>query len=144
MPEQPQTIENLMKVTLTIQTADPSVADDSSKPFVFIYGVGPSGITPFEKALHGKGVGDRIRLDMTPSTLCETVGHLELPLGTTIRHHGPCFAPGHRGRCGKGTGPGSGEGHGSRWQLQRLRLRLRRPLTRTVTPTGGQPAGIVK
>ncbi len=81
MDEQPQTIENLMKVTLTIQTADASVVDDNTKPFVFIYGVGPSGITPFEKALHGKGVGDRIRLDMTPSTLCETVGHLELPLG---------------------------------------------------------------
>ncbi|WP_372681479.1 hypothetical protein [Desulfosarcina sp.] len=79
MSEQPQTIENLMKVTLAIQTADTSVVDDSSGPFVFIYGVGPSGITPFEKALHGKGVGDRIRLDVTPGTLCETVGHLELP-----------------------------------------------------------------
>ena len=80
MSEQPQTIENLMKVTLSIQTAEASVVDDGSAPFVFIYGVGPSGITPFEKALHGKGVGDRIRLDVTPSTLCETVGHLELPL----------------------------------------------------------------
>ncbi|MBR9987123.1 MAG: hypothetical protein KFF68_14575 [Desulfosarcina sp.] len=81
MPEQPQTIENLMKVTLTIQAAEASVVDGSGAPFVFIYGVGPSGITPFEKALHGKGVGDRIRLDVNPSTLCETVGHLELPLG---------------------------------------------------------------
>ncbi|MDX2455288.1 hypothetical protein [Desulfosarcina sp.] len=80
MPEQPQTIENLMKVTLNIHTADPSVADESRAPFVFIYGVGPSGITPFEKALHGKGVGDRVRLDVPPSALCETIGHLELPL----------------------------------------------------------------
>ena len=80
MPEQPQAIENLMKVTLNIHTADPSVADESTAPFVFIYGVGPSGITPFEKALHGKGAGDRVRLDVTPSAFCETIGHLELPL----------------------------------------------------------------
>jgi len=80
MPEQTQTIENLMKVTLNIKTVEPSDADHSGAPFVFIYGVGPSGITPFEKALHGKGVGERIRLDVTPSAFCETVGHLELPL----------------------------------------------------------------
>jgi hypothetical protein len=80
MPEQPQTIENLMKVTLTIQTADAPAAEEGHPPFVFIYGVGPSGITPFEKALHGKKVGDRISLDVTPGTLCDTVGHLDLPL----------------------------------------------------------------
>ena len=80
MPAQPQTIENLMKVTLNIQSCDPSAADESGAPFVFIYGIGPSGITPFEKALFGKGVGDRIRLNLTPSALGETVGHLELPL----------------------------------------------------------------
>lgn len=80
MPEQPQTIENLMKVTLNIDVTDLSVARDRLAPFVFIYGVGASGITPFEKALYGKGVGDRIRLDVHPSTICETIGHLELPL----------------------------------------------------------------
>jgi len=80
MPEQPQTIENLMKVTLNILTSEPSAANDNGRPFVFIYGIGPSGITPFEKALHGKGVGDQIKLDVTPGAFCETVGHLELPL----------------------------------------------------------------
>lgn len=80
MPERMQTIENLMKVTLNIQVVEPSDADDSGAPFVFIYGIGPSGITPFEKALHGKGIGDRVRLDVTPSAFCETVGHLDLPL----------------------------------------------------------------
>jgi hypothetical protein len=80
MTEKHPTIENLMKVTLNIQTAEPSTGDDGGAPFVFIYGVGPSGITPFEKALFGKGPGDRIRLDAAPGALCETVGHLELPL----------------------------------------------------------------
>lgn len=80
MPVQLQTIENLMKVTLSIQTTEPSDAADSKAQFVFIYGIGPSGITPFEKALHGKRVGDRIRLDVPASAFCETVGHLDLPL----------------------------------------------------------------
>jgi hypothetical protein len=80
MPVPSQTIENLMKVTLTIQTTEPSDAADSKARFVFIYGIGPSGITPFEKALHGKRVGDRIRLDVPSSAYCETVGHLDLPL----------------------------------------------------------------
>ena len=80
MPVQSQTIENLMKVTLTVQAGEPSDAADSKARFVFIYGIGPSGITPFEKALHGKRVGDRIRLDVPASAFCETVGHLDLPL----------------------------------------------------------------
>ena len=81
MPERPLNIENLMKVTLNIRTADASAADDSGTPFEFIYGVGPSGITPFEKALFGKGIGDLISLDVAPSAFCETFGHLGLPLG---------------------------------------------------------------
>ncbi|MCB2149439.1 MAG: hypothetical protein KQI81_23365 [Deltaproteobacteria bacterium] len=74
------TIENLMKITLNIRNAEPSAEDSGTAPFVFIYGIGPSGITPFEKALSGKGVGDRIRLDVPSGAFCETVGHLELPL----------------------------------------------------------------
>jgi hypothetical protein len=80
MTEQPETIENLMKVTLNLKTGVPSTADDRGLPFEFIYGVGPSGIAPFEKALFGKGVGDRIQIDVAPGAFCETVGHLEFPL----------------------------------------------------------------
>lgn len=80
MPEQPQTIENLMKVTLRITFAGQAPGQDGGALFEFIYGIGPSGITPFEKALFGKGVGDRIQVDAAPGLFCETVGHLELPL----------------------------------------------------------------
>lgn len=80
MSDQPQTIENLMKVTLNIRTGDALADDNTARPFEFIYGVGPSGITPFEKTLFGKGVGDRIQFDLTPTDGCETLGHLELPL----------------------------------------------------------------
>jgi hypothetical protein len=72
-------IENLMKVSLNMVIGNPPAEDDSGTPFVFIYGTGPSGITPFEKALVGKTVGDRIQFDLAPTDVCETVGHLELP-----------------------------------------------------------------
>lgn len=69
------TIENLMKVSVTIDANDAI-----GVPFKFIFGVGPAGITPFEKALFGKSVGDSIHLDIAPTEYCQTVGHLELPL----------------------------------------------------------------
>ena len=70
------TIENLTKVSLTIKNED----SPSGSPFEFIYGVGSQGITPFEKTLFGKGVGDQVRFDISPAEYCETIGHLELPL----------------------------------------------------------------
>jgi hypothetical protein len=80
MPNAHPTIENLMKVSLNLSTGNAPVDFDSGIPFVFIYGVGPSGITPFEKALFGKSVGDRIRFEILPADYRATVGHLELPL----------------------------------------------------------------
>ena len=80
MPSTSQKIENLMKVSLNLQTGNGSTEGDTGSPFEFIFGVGPSGITPFEKALFDKRVGDRIQLDIAPTDFCQTVGHLELPL----------------------------------------------------------------
>ena len=73
-------IENLMKVTLTLQKIAPPGKEGPVVPFEFIYGIGPSGVTPFEKALFGKRAGDRIRLDLPSAEWCQTIGHLELPL----------------------------------------------------------------
>lgn len=70
------TIENLKKVSLTIKDEN----NPSGSSFEFIYGVGSQGITPFEKALFGKGIGDQVQLDISPADYCETIGHLELPL----------------------------------------------------------------
>ncbi len=77
MPSPDPTIENLMKVSVRLQTGDGSADHDAGIPFEFIYGVGPSGITPFEKALFGKQVGDRVRFDLAPTESCQTLGHLE-------------------------------------------------------------------
>ena len=84
-------IENLMKVSLNIATGNPPVDDASGTPFEFIYGIGPSGITPFEKALFGKTVGNRIQFDLAATGFCETVGHLEIPLRNQTGMTGPAF-----------------------------------------------------
>jgi len=80
MPDTTPTIENLMKVTLDITADGEKGTNDQTAVFEFIYGVGAEGITPFEKALFGKSVGDRVRLEIGPADYRETVGHLELPL----------------------------------------------------------------
>lgn len=70
------TIDNLMRVSLTVNSGD----QPSGTSFEFIYGVGSQGVTPFEKALFGKGAGDQVQFDMTSADFCETIGHLQLPL----------------------------------------------------------------
>lgn len=77
-------IENLMKVSLRLHCTDPSTTDEKESPFEFIFGIGPSGITPFEKALFGKCIGDRIRIDIASTGFCQTLGHLEHPLREQI------------------------------------------------------------
>jgi hypothetical protein len=79
MPETHPNIENLMKVTLDIEAED-LAAGSGNKSFQFVYGVGPDGITPFEKALFGKVAGDRVRLEIAPTEYLLTVGHLAMPL----------------------------------------------------------------
>ncbi|BBO74067.1 hypothetical protein DSCW_14840 [Desulfosarcina widdelii] len=74
------TIENLTKVSLNITAEGKTTPNDQAAVFEFIYGVGADGITPFEKVLFGKSVGDHVRMDIGPAGYRETVGHLELPL----------------------------------------------------------------
>lgn len=85
------TVENLMKVSVNIDANPPSTENAKSVPFEFIFGVGSEGVTPFEKALFGKSVGDSIQLDIAPTEYCQTVGHLELPL----REQSGIMAPTH-------------------------------------------------
>lgn len=80
MPDTSPTIENLMKVTTTVECDDNAAETPRARPFEFIYGVGPAGITPFEKALFGKGIGDRLQFDLALADACASMGHLEQPL----------------------------------------------------------------
>ncbi len=76
MSKEPLRIDNLMKVSVTIHT-DVSV---EGAAFEFVYGTGSAGITPFEKSLYGKGVGDRVEVTLDPTDGCDTIGHLVQPL----------------------------------------------------------------
>jgi len=80
MPNTKTTVKNLTKVSLNITADEDTKPNDQTVVFEFIYGVGVEGITPFEKALFGKSVGDHVRVDIGPADYRETVGHLELPL----------------------------------------------------------------
>lgn len=79
MPTTDTTIDNLMKVSLIIRRRASRPSEDPGQPFEFIYGLGAGGITPFEKALFGKQVGDRITVDVPQADACRLMGHLEQP-----------------------------------------------------------------
>lgn len=52
-------IDHLKKVTLALEcSAGLKGAPEKQFPLMFIYGVGPDGLSPFEYALAGKGEGD--------------------------------------------------------------------------------------
>lgn len=74
------TIDNLKKVSLNVNIGRDPGDGGPEGTFVFIYGVGSTGVTPFEKALFGKQVGDCVAFDMAAAGACESLGHLEKPL----------------------------------------------------------------
>ena len=74
------TIDNLMKVSLTVDIRDAEAGNQLPVTFEFIYGVGTAGITPFEKQLFGKTVGDQVHYEIAPIEFAQTMGHLALPL----------------------------------------------------------------
>lgn len=84
-------IDNLKQVKLEIMAgADPKEAGSSSikGEFEFIFGVGSTGISPFEKALYGKEVGDQILMEVNGKDLCQTFVHLEPPQFNTLFSNG--------------------------------------------------------
>lgn len=89
MPDSISSIDNLAKVSLTIQENTPETNDAKKSSFTFIYGASPFGITPFEKALYGKQVGDQIDFELETTNSCETIGHLEKPLREQTGIHAP-------------------------------------------------------
>lgn len=80
MSDPTHTIAYLMKVSLNIRTGTTPADHTPGTPFEFIYGIGPGGITPFEKALFGKGIGEQAQFDLSSADYAETVGHLAHPL----------------------------------------------------------------
>ena len=68
-------IDHLKKVTLEIKVG-PSGASEKQFPLVFIYGIGPTGLTDFEYALSGKREGDVFSMDVQHENIPDFFEHL--------------------------------------------------------------------
>ena len=80
----------LSKVALIIQSETDEFQVSDNTFFEFIFGVGSTGITPFEKALADRRVGDVITINHPENLTCSFFGHIPFPLkagGTHRKAH---------------------------------------------------------
>ena len=76
-------VDYLKKVTLELEAgSEPDRMDLTCDPIrqSFIIGVASHGITPFEKALFSRSVGESQTFEITPENACEILGHLRSSL----------------------------------------------------------------
>jgi hypothetical protein len=80
MSENKPKIDPLCKVGITLSNQAWNKAPlplSKTKELFFIYGIGSQGITPFEKKLHNKKVGEQITIDIDHSENHAFFGHLQ-------------------------------------------------------------------
>lgn len=89
---EPATIDHLKKITLRIEAASPDVQRDTplqTQWLTFVYGLGTSGLTPFEYALAGKTTGDVVAVSLRAAEAVSTFGHLrplvEMPSAADVQ-----------------------------------------------------------
>ena len=78
----PAKVETMQKITLRLETADttdPGGGTESFPNIEFVYGLGSSGLTPFEFALAEKTVGDEIQLQLHRTQMATFFGHIHIP-----------------------------------------------------------------
>lgn len=76
-------VGNLNKVTLLVEAGtSPQTMDLTPGPyhFEFIFGVGPTGMTPFEYELLDKKAGESIILELNREDLKKIFEHIDLPV----------------------------------------------------------------
>jgi hypothetical protein len=85
------TVGPLSKIALNLQPIDPEsqIRPNLSRSMEFVYGVGANGLTSFEKALHGKTVGDSIIFPVPPMQLSLLCEHLARPLIEAVGQQPP-------------------------------------------------------
>jgi len=79
----PTTIDNLQKVTLRVEAG--TQAEDMNltrepEQFAFIFGIGATGLTPFEYRLAAKSPGDEVCLQIPPHRWPVYFRHIALPV----------------------------------------------------------------
>ena len=83
-------VENLTKVTLRLEAGTTSEQMDlSSEPpeYRFIFGIGTSGMCPFEYQLVNKEAGEEISIQLKKEEADRIFGHLHLPVMTLLEKH---------------------------------------------------------
>ena len=76
-------VENLKKVKITLQVGSSTESMDiAPEPvdFEFIFGLGTSGLTPFEFSLANKHCDDEVILHINLRDIPETFAHIDLPI----------------------------------------------------------------
>ena len=76
-------VENLKKVTLQLQagtTAGHMDLTPAASEFEFIFGIGPSGMSPFEYQLVDKTAGEEIGIQVKKEELYSLFEHLHPPI----------------------------------------------------------------
>jgi hypothetical protein len=79
MTMETEKIEILKKITLSVEAGTaPDLMDLTPQPseFEFIYGLGTSGLTPFEMQLADKTVGEEFHLHMSREEIPQVFQHL--------------------------------------------------------------------
>jgi hypothetical protein len=86
MTREEMTIGPLMKVGLALRVIPPEPLTNKQPAVAlnFIYGIGISGLTPFEKALAGKSQGDDLQLEVPSDRFAEIFGHLGCSLAKAV------------------------------------------------------------
>lgn len=83
-------VSNLKKVTIELQTgiaADNMDLEPAAVNFEFIFGIGPSGMCPFEYQLANKGVGEEISIQLKKKEANRLFEHLYLPVMMLLEEH---------------------------------------------------------
>jgi len=81
------TVDNLKKITLSIEAGTAAnMMDITARPqsMTFVYGLGSTGLTPFEYGLADKSTGDVVQISIRPGELARTFGHLQPPFETEL------------------------------------------------------------
>jgi hypothetical protein len=83
-------VENLKKITLKLHagtTGDNMDLEPASANFEFIFGIGPSGMCPFEYQLASKEAGEEISIQLKKEETDRMFEHLHPPIMTLLEEH---------------------------------------------------------
>ncbi|UCG06304.1 MAG: hypothetical protein JSV83_20725 [Desulfobacterales bacterium] len=83
-------VEHLKKITLSLEAGTSTENMDlrpGSSEYEFIFGLSPTGMSPFEYELINKKEGDEILIHLKRKNTPVFFEHLHLPLGNLFRDH---------------------------------------------------------